>query len=231
MKKTLILVIAMLFVATTAFGAASTQIKNSKHDLSNANTGQSNVPEICVACHTPHQAPEANYQYPLWNHSVTSQSFTMYDSPTLNATIQAMSAVAPAKYPGGQSVTMLCMGCHDGSVAVLSMYNPPNSMTLPVSYGAGWDGVGTDGKISSTATTNIGTDLSNDHPVNFTYDSSLATIDGGLVDPSTNATILSWLVGDSLQCSSCHDVHNPSNAPFLRISNLNSALCLTCHVK
>jgi predicted CXXCH cytochrome family protein len=32
-------------------------------------------------------------------------------------------------------------------------------------------------------------------------------------------------------CSSCHDVHNNANAPFLNVANDGSALCLTCHVK
>jgi len=33
-----------------------------------------------------------------------------------------------------------------------------------------------------------------------------------------------------VQCGSCHNVHNNTNTPFLRISNVNSALCTTCHL-
>ena len=43
--------------------------------------------------------------------------------------------------------------------------------------------------------------------------------------------------GDKVQCASCHDIHDPDERgfegrdPFLRTSNRDSALCLTCHAK
>jgi predicted CXXCH cytochrome family protein len=38
-------------------------------------------------------------------------------------------------------------------------------------------------------------------------------------------------VGPSVECASCHDPHNNTNATFLRISNTGSAVCLACHNK
>lgn len=35
----------------------------------------------------------------------------------------------------------------------------------------------------------------------------------------------------SVECATCHDVHNPANGTFLRISNAQSALCYACHIK
>jgi predicted CXXCH cytochrome family protein len=35
----------------------------------------------------------------------------------------------------------------------------------------------------------------------------------------------------TLECSSCHSVHDNSNAPFLRETMAGSALCLGCHAK
>ncbi len=35
----------------------------------------------------------------------------------------------------------------------------------------------------------------------------------------------------SVECASCHDPHNVTNATFLRVSNAASAVCLSCHVK
>jgi predicted CXXCH cytochrome family protein len=32
-------------------------------------------------------------------------------------------------------------------------------------------------------------------------------------------------------CSSCHDVHDNANQPFLVMANTGSALCLGCHDK
>lgn len=34
-----------------------------------------------------------------------------------------------------------------------------------------------------------------------------------------------------VECASCHDPHNPANGTFLRVSNANSDVCLSCHVK
>ncbi|HEX8961957.1 MAG TPA: cytochrome c3 family protein [Rhodocyclaceae bacterium] len=35
----------------------------------------------------------------------------------------------------------------------------------------------------------------------------------------------------SVECASCHDPHNGQNPTFLRVSNDNSGVCLSCHVK
>lgn len=37
--------------------------------------------------------------------------------------------------------------------------------------------------------------------------------------------------GQQVECATCHDVHNPDNGTFLRISNANSAVCTACHAK
>jgi predicted CXXCH cytochrome family protein len=85
---------------------------------------------------------------------------------------------------------------------------------------------------------NLGTDLSNDHPISFSFDTALATADGGLKDPATASSGLGGTVNDDLllggkmECASCHDVHNSSNLSKLLVkSNAGSALCLTCHSK
>lgn len=141
---------------------------------------------------------------PLWNHAPTAATFTLYSSSTLNST-QAQPA----------GVSKLCLSCHDGSVAIDS-------------YG------------TRTGTTNItgdallGTDLSNDHPIGFTYDAALATADGGLVTPSSASLVVANvpLYSAKLECASCHDVHNSAGiAGLLRTTNAASALCLKCHVK
>ncbi len=138
---------------------------------------------------------------PLWNHTVTVASFTPYSSSSLDATVAA---------PDGAS--KLCLSCHDGTVAIDS-------------YG------GATGSINVSGNDLIGNDLSNDHPISFTYDATLATNDGGLVDPA-NAGVAALLTGGKMECSSCHDVHNGTGLTnLLTIDNAGSALCLTCHSK
>lgn len=213
-----------VFCGSSAFAAT---IVGSKHDLRAIGGGTptgSGLVEVCAVCHTPHQAEAANAQYPLWNHQdSTTGAFGVYGSATLQAAPDEIGGEAM----GGQSVSRLCMGCHDGTVSVLSMYNPPNSgagtvIALPLR-------IDSSGRIISSS--HMGNSLVDDHPVNFLYDTALATADGGLVDPTGSAAVSDLLIDGMVGCVSCHDVHDPTNIPFLVTSNTASALCLTCHVK
>jgi predicted CXXCH cytochrome family protein len=135
---------------------------------------------------------------PLWNHADTTATFTLYSNATLNATVAQ---------PGAQSKA--CLSCHDGTIAIDS-------------FG------GATGTHNMTGDALVGTDLSNDHPISFTYDAALATADGGLKTPPITGIPL---FGGKMECATCHDVHDNANAPFLRASNAGSALCLKCHTK
>ena len=199
-----LITLAVVFVFMgTSFG----QITGSKHDFSN--NGWSGG-KICIVCHTPHHADNTVTDAPLWNHEVTSATFTVYNSSTLDATVGQ---------PDG--VSKLCLSCHDGTVALDN-----------------FGGV-TTGSNMITGDYNLETDLSNDHPVSFVYDATLASADGGIYDPTTqNSGLGGTINGDMLsstkmQCSSCHDVHNGSGGweSLLVKSNANSTLCLTCHNK
>lgn len=237
MKKLLLvlMVVAMSFaLVAIAIGQPVNNVKNTKHNLSTSGSGtfkSTNEDQICVFCHTPHQSGTSTD--PLWNHTLSSQSnYGVYASNSFNgsATIADISV-------GGNNTSLLCMSCHDGTVALNSLYNPSNDL-------GGANPAGNLGTLTGTA--NLGTDLTNDHPVNFTYDGALVTADGGagLNDPAAtivpgytgtiNGVLLS---GGKVQCSSCHGPHidysgaNSGYAPFLKVNNTGSALCLTCHIK
>jgi predicted CXXCH cytochrome family protein len=191
----------------TGYASAQT-IVGTDHDLSGV---QGTGGEICIVCHTPHNADTTVSEAPLWNHAITAvQNFTVYASPTFDG--------GPSGQPGGAS--MLCLSCHDGTVALDA-------------FGGG---AGTPGNVISGGAL-IGTDLSNDHPISFTYDSALATADGGLADPASASSGLGgtidqdMLFAGNMECASCHDVHDNSISPFLRVSNDASGMCLTCHNK
>ena len=99
----------------------------------------------------------------------------------------------------------------------------------------------------------IGTDLTNDHPVGVTFpttngpgtDFKTPTGTKGnatFFDANSNSNMDSGdvcLYDAKVECASCHDPHGvPSagvgstfNATFMRVSNTNSAVCLTCHAK
>ena len=104
--------------------------------------------------------------------------------------------------PGPASAS--CLSCHDGTVAVDA-------------FGGATGNDAT--KITGDAL--IGTDLRDDHPIGVAY-----TVSSSYKSP-TNAK----LYNSRVECASCHDVHDYTNDPFLRMSNSGSALCLDCHNK
>lgn len=194
----------LIALPTVALG----DITGTAHDFSAS--GWNTTGEICVVCHTPHDADISVASAPLWNHQVTSSSYTLYSSDTLTATVGQ---------PDG--VSKLCLSCHDGSVALDSFAGASGS-TFMTTSDAGY----------------VGTDLSDDHPISFVYDDALASADGGLFPPTTTSSGLvgtideDLLFGNKLQCGSCHDPHGVTGvAKFLVKSNAGSALCLTCHDK
>ncbi|NNE64395.1 MAG: hypothetical protein HKN34_09955, partial [Gammaproteobacteria bacterium] len=125
-----------------------------------------------------------------------------------------------------------CLACHSGNAG-------------PVGAGA------TDFTVFA-----IGVDLTNDHPVGVDL-----PVSGGGTDfnaPTAISSGIRWFDDDGdnrpdtdeirfydsgggprVECGSCHDPHGVSptgfggtiNASFLRVSNQNSEVCLTCHIK
>lgn len=221
MKRILYTLVVGAFALGLQAAQPTTGIKGTMHDLSA--TGYktvTNVTEICIFCHTPHNAASAQI-IPLWNRTTTGSTFTMYGGATaLGTTLK------------GQSLA--CLSCHDGTVAMGSLLNTPYGVTVSYATGTATSQIDkTTGLMVGTHA--LGTDLSNDHPINVAYDlvgmqpiSSL-TANGVELFPTT-------VVGSTVECASCHDVHNwggagITGAPFLRVNNTGSALCLTCHNK
>ncbi|HAG15544.1 MAG TPA: hypothetical protein DCG69_03335 [Bacteroidales bacterium] len=199
MKRTTFLILLGLIYFSLSVNAQS--IRTTKHNLSVTSPGTikaTTESEICIFCHTPHNSTP---KVPLWNRNVAGSVYTLYTSSTLNAT---------EGQPDGASI--LCLSCHDGSIALGSVVSriSPIDMTLALSSDA-----------------NLSTDLSNDHPISFLYNSTLATSDGQLRTPPLTTTHLDN--NSKLQCSSCHDPHKDLYPNFLLASNLNSGLCILCH--
>ena len=195
--------IVVLFAAMMLLaGAAFAGISGTKHDLSNGGAGSD---EICVYCHTPHGAGAVGFA-PLWNRT-TANATDVYNSATLNATI-TLGGVNTSDAP-------LCLSCHDGASLDTALNNPPNA--------AASDPGTTLTDITGDA--NLGTALANDHPVGFDY-AAVVSADAEIQAQST----LPLYNGD-MWCSTCHDVHDNTDTPFLQQANGGSALCLVCHVK
>jgi len=185
-------------------------IATTKHNLSVTGPGtikSTTEPEICIFCHTPHNA-RIDVPY-LWNRNDTQQNYITYESSTLYATVGQ---------PTGAS--KLCLSCHDGTVALGALVSRQGE--VPFAGGI---------RFLPEGPSRLGTELSDDHPVSFRYDSALALANGELADPALISPQARLDADNQLQCTACHDPHNDAYGKFLVMSNINSGLCTSCHQK
>jgi len=209
---------------------------------------------ICIFCHAPHNTYELSpvnggppagigagrrasddFTYlPLWNHTLqTNTTYQMYQNgpgaPQDPTTPNASQAIAGGMAPGGTS--LLCLSCHDGSVAVnsygdtsqLSRSQSRGTTTIRTPYRIGGDGL-----------------LANHHPIGFDFDLVQAGDPG--IRPADAASfgggepVRSHLYGPGnrrMECGTCHAVHSTGTTgeALLWKSDQRSAFCLTCHLK
>jgi len=231
---------AALCLGTPLAGLAG--IVGSPHDFSGEswNVQPSDPSSVCGPCHQPHNANGS--VIPLWGHTSSVGPWTLYNTNTVPTS--KMKAVTSA--PTG--VSLACLSCHDGTVAV-------NSYAGTIQGGTA---------VTITNSARIGTDLTHSHPVSFTYDANLVgtgpnqdqylynpdttqvlTPDSGTFVPANDMSINGFLLAANhkLECSSCHDVHNQMGTPFSIANNpklvkivgtqggKGSLLCRSCHNK
>ncbi len=226
MKKLLILTLAVLLTAGIAsFALAAGNgagITGSPHDFSGV------IPtlggEICRICHSPHDHHVAAQNYLeglLWNKTLSTATYTMYDN-AWSATLDGAVSASPTGH------SKLCLSCHDGTVAV-DNYETHAGGTYVLPTYAEIPGFA-DGPVTNR-------DLRGTHPISIVYDPAA----DGWLKPITapmggSGTIADVLEGNVMQCSACHDVHDApieavGGTPLLRVTDAGSAICLACHVK
>ena len=203
--------LSIFSAALILISARGESIVGSKHDLS-VNGGSSikavSEKNPCAFCHTPHHA---NGELPLWNHAMSSVSnYVVYGS----ARLTNLNVVVPQ--PNGSS--RLCLSCHDGTVALGNITSGAAQIDMQ-------GGVTT----MPAGVNNVGTDLSNDHPVSFVYDASLAARDPEVKNPSQLPASVKLDGLSRMQCTSCHNPHDNQFGNFMVMNNTASALCLACH--
>ena len=257
----LVLVGLLLFsVPLLAQDGSKDAIMGSAHDFSNAGnltnygitfTGQ-NAPQVCAFCHIPHadmsnQSPAKTL---LWNHQIpAATTYKVYSSPSLKATPTALNTADATQLGSEAFYSLACLSCHDGSTAINAVYRTPDNTTLTGTNNMTNLPIG-DGPMHLIGQ---GGDLSQSHPVNFTYDAALVAADTGIWDVGNalNVAVLGTsevksvrptltvdangalqqplLFNNTVQCASCHNPHNDNNADYLRTPIVNSQLCFKCH--
>jgi len=202
------LIVSNSAFSATAGGAAVTttrmqSIADSYHNLGLLNTRATTpngdspanhstaTAEICVFCHTPHGG-DNSAAVPIWNRQLNTPTAYKRYSSLGSTTFDAQEA------PIG-SVTIACLSCHDGGQAIDAVLNRPGSGGYyPPNPNGGYGSVpamggfqGADqsgGQMAAGIVQNLGTDLSNDHPVSMQYagggyTGSAGTVTGPSVDP------------------------------------------------
>ncbi|MEK6704026.1 MAG: cytochrome c3 family protein [Planctomycetota bacterium] len=203
---TLVAMIGLTLAARRASGQIMSVV-DSPHDLSAGSRAEVRAvreEQVCIFCHAPHNASPVGA---LWNRSLSPQAYTVYTSQSL--------AAKPGQPTGASK---LCLSCHDGTIAIGSLLgrSTPVQMTGGVT-------------TLSQGASNLGTDLRDDHPISFRFDSTLVNRGTKLRDPSGLPHQIRLDNNRELQCTSCHDAHNNAFGKFLVMRNSSSELCLSCH--
>lgn len=205
---------------------------------------------LCTKCHTPHQAKSTNL---LWNHTLTTNTFT-WDQP---------ATTAGTNYPTFKGdtyrgPTTKCLSCHDGSLA------STDGIWFNRQFISGSKYVAPPGALDSGHEIGIAGNMSGTHPVampypyggasntyNGTFNGAATTFAEFVSDPqaggirlfndANNSGIITAgaMAGKSgMECTSCHDVHNGAQTQdTLLLRGMKSGgtaqgyLCTKCHVK
>ncbi|RME40849.1 MAG: hypothetical protein D6788_02525, partial [Planctomycetota bacterium] len=165
---------------------ADDSVVNSKHDLSAQGPGPIRAlfeNRVCIFCHTPH---DADPQLPLWNRANPRTHYRIYESSTTDARIDQ---------PTGTS--KMCLSCHDGTMALGDVLSRP--ATHPIVMTA---------RTIPPGTTDLTTDLSDDHPIGFRYDRALSNRDPQIRPPEVVSSKLPLGPHSEVSCATCHDPHN-----------------------
>jgi len=166
----------VVFACQSAFAG----IAITKHNLGSTGTGTnsfSGTEAICVFCHTPHGA-DTSAAVPLWNRVLpASTTYTTYNSL---GTSTLDGQIAPVG-----SVSIACLSCHDGTQAMNVMINAPGSggynpsgSTLAGTWSGPASSASPVGSLNyaTASIVEIGTDLTNDHPVGIEYGGGGASV-------------------------------------------------------
>lgn len=226
MKTKVLLAVGLL--AGIAASAQAASIVNTKHDLSSGISSANSVHsttqnQTCVFCHAPHNAVTNKL---LWNrNALVGSTMKIYTSYNTGAMRSALSQSAL----GDDSSSLLCLSCHSLTAAADVITNTANSK--------GGTSVSYTGSTFPSVTGGMD-NLTNDHPVGINYDAAqtVATATGLVASSGGKVGVLrlfkSAVSGSSsMECASCHNVHDNSYGKFLALSNSQSALCVVCHVK
>ncbi len=210
MKQGLSFFRSLLFVSLLCVSpiAAQVSVPNTDvlgaHDLGSGQGGlQGPNSNACIYCHAPHRGSSST---PLWNQTLSTQTYGVYSSDTAQNISQ----------PAVNRASMLCLSCHDGTVAV--------GQTLAIGT------LTMSGSMKSV----LGTTLQGSHPFSLQLPlKDASNLLSTLAASHTTKDAAVKLIDNNVECGTCHDVHNQykdkKTQEFLVRDNAGGQLCLACH--
>ncbi|MGA7382403.1 MAG: hypothetical protein WBX03_16255 [Terriglobales bacterium] len=238
--RTIGLVLLMAAIVTS-MGFASPKpsksaIINSAHDL-RAGFAQYgyNSYALCNYCHIAHKVAASTYPANigplLWNHTLSSvTAYGVYSSDIFNSYGTDIADLGPLN-TGAYTTSNMCLSCHDGTVAIASFYDYGDQGLNGKTY---LDGEGN--QITTMPTDNTLRDLTNVHPVNFTYYGASWIPQAGVLAPASLTSVDGAgavpLENGKLQCWTCHDAHNGASSIFEQNfpTQASGTFCTYCHL-
>ncbi|MDH5378928.1 MAG: hypothetical protein OEX00_11440, partial [Gammaproteobacteria bacterium] len=200
-------------------------ILGSKHDFSGLNkrAGVVAMPSVafsdygnpCIYCHVPPDKADADADdkgaIPGWNRfEPATDRFRLYDSMYLDSKTRTPSPIS-----------LLCLSCHDGTMAVDMVVFKPGNFDAAEDAAFHMRINGEDNTVSCGKCHNgrvahdisikhLDTDLKNDHPISMRY-AGLLRSDIDFRKPHTPGGFDNGvrLYEGRVECASCHNVHNP----------------------
>ncbi|MHC4063212.1 MAG: cytochrome c3 family protein [Planctomycetota bacterium] len=200
-------------LATAAFGQItpgdpssypSVSVVNTPHNLNNYPGVSIPGNQVCLPCHTPHNALLYGEENVLWNHAETGETFTMYYSTGVGQ-------------PEGPS--KMCLSCHDGVTAV-DNYGGNGGTGIVITGSAALDN-----DLSNDHP--IGIEYPTDRPAEY---NDPTTFDPG-INSGPGVRLVEIGGVERVECTSCHEPHNNGLGAFLRVPLQESYICLQCHIK
>ena len=232
---------------------ADDPILGSKHDFTGLNdrAGVVAMPGVafsdygysCVYCHIPPEESGAQPSdfggIPDWNRFVPAvDNYKFYSQLGSHSLDTSPNKLNP--------ISMLCLSCHDGTMAVdMVVFRPvtfdptfDNAMHMRINASDNIESCGKchNGQVAHDITGKVlGEDLRNDHPISMQY-AGIGLLDPDFAPPPAldqeNNRVFSngvKLYNNQVECMTCHNVHDPSKELLLRANA--EVLCFTCHIK
>lgn len=226
-----VVMVLMTQLVKNNYGQFPNKVTDTPHNVRKATQGSMvelglrDYGDVCIYCHIQHDQ-NSNLQTKMWNRIMPTSSYQMYDSPIMDRMVSGTP----------DSTSLVCLSCHDGTIPLDAVRQVPTSH---IDNGVSNVTISSCSNTCHTASNpsggiifeggNMGTDLRNHHPIGITHNAAKNPD----LHPSTNGKVNGLpLYGPNLTqvgCASCHDPHDNTQRPFLRISNNTGELCQACH--